>query len=328
VAEAVSDERPQLPPDPAGTQPKVEPSSLLPARLPEPEPEPEPTLPVVLDPEPGAVGPVARRHAPYAPRFQFLLGALLAIGACSIAALVLLAGGAGREEDRAAGWSPWRPTADGREGAQQIADHVATQYRLPSGDQLVYVQAQELEVEDLPLRVVVRDVEDGGIREAEGEGVMYRMCGLGPACTISQGRPSVRRGFLVAREALELALYSFRYLDVEQVVVTRPPARAEPGADSGIAYHFRRDDVEQVLDRPLRATLVSPTPSVRTVTRSPDAPLVDRLSQPGIGEFTFRLVQPGQGGDVFLVLEPGEPEARSTGGSGSSSEPSRTAPRR
>jgi hypothetical protein len=323
----VSDERPVLPPDPAGTQPKVEPASLLPARLPEPEPDPEPTLPVVLEPDAGAeVGtPIARRHAPHAARFQFLLGALLAIGLCSIAAVVLLAGGAGREEDRAAGWSPWRPTEGGREGAQQIADHVAQQYRLPSGDQLLYVQAQDLEVEELPLRVVVRDGEDGGIREAEGDGVMYRMCGLGPACTISQGRPSVRRGFLVAREALELALYSFRYLDVEQVVVTRPPARAQPGADSGLAFHFRRDDVAPVLERPLRSTLVSPPPSVQTVRRSPDAPLVDRLSQPGIGAFTFRLAQAGQGSDVFLVLEPPQPEGGSTGGS---AEPSRTTPRR
>jgi hypothetical protein len=50
------------------------------------------------------------------------------------------------------------------------------------------------------------------------------MCGDGSDCSIKQGKPSLERGLLLYREALELALYTFHYVGgVEQVIVTIPP---------------------------------------------------------------------------------------------------------
>ncbi len=51
-------------------------------------------------------------------------------------------------------------------------------------------------------------------------------------CSIKEGKPSNERGLLVTREALELALYTFRYVSgVERVIVTMPPP--PPGSTVG-----------------------------------------------------------------------------------------------
>jgi hypothetical protein len=299
------DARPEEPSDPAGTQPKVDRDALLPARIERPQPPPsEPAAPL---PEPVAADggaevarPLPRHEAPHAARFQFLLGALLAVGALAIAGLISAVGqtGVGRDGGLAS-WSPWKPSADGLEGAQEIADHVGPQYRLSTGDQLVLVTGGPLEVADLPMRIAMRD-ENGGVSIVDGDGVLYRLCGLGPKCSIAKGTPSKSRHLLLRREALELALYSFRYLKgVDQVVVFMPPP---PGADPDQALFFRRGDVKGPLDAPLRATLEAPAPTVRNVAKARDAPLVNRITTRGL--FNFSLTQGNQDANIFLVLEP------------------------
>ena len=58
---------------------------------------------------------------------------------------------------------------------------------------------------------------------ANAQGVIYELDGLGPLKSIS-GQGSEERLQLIQREALELALYTFRYLpEVEQVVTMLPP---------------------------------------------------------------------------------------------------------
>jgi hypothetical protein len=310
------DGRIEEPSDPAGTQPKVDRDSLLPARIEGDRPPPfEPPAPL---PEPVGAGggdvarPLPRHEAPHAPRFQFLLGALLAIGALAIVGLIYAVGQAGVGGDTAASsWSPWKPADDGEQGAQEIADHVGPQYRLSTGDQLVLVTGGPLEVADLPMRIAMRD-EAGSVSIVEGDGVLYRLCGLGPKCSISKGTPSKSRHLLLRREALELALYSFRYLKgIDQVVVFMPP---RPGADPDQALFFRRGDVAGSLNAPLRATLGAPAPTVGTVRKARDAPLVDRLTTRGL--FNFSLTQGNQEANVFLVLEPfatAEPEQAPNG---------------
>jgi hypothetical protein len=306
------------PSDPAGTQPKVDRDALLPARI-EHADRPPPFEPPAPLPEPvgdaggGAVArPLPRHDAPHAARFQFLLGALLAVGALAVVGLIYAVGTTGRDDDGGvASWSPWKPAADGAEGAQQIADHVGPEYRLSTGDQLVLVTGGPLEVADLPMTIAMRD-EGGKVSLVEGDGVLYRLCGLGPKCSITKGTPSRSRHLLLRREALELALYSFRYLDgVDQVVVFMPP---RPGADPDQALFFRRGDVAGSLDAPLRATLEAPAPTVRNVRRARDAALVNRITTRGL--FNFSLTQGNQDANVFLVLEPfGSAEEQAPGGS-------------
>ncbi len=74
----------------------------------------------------------------------------------------------------------------------------------------------------------------GEISTFDGPGVIYQLNGLGQNGSIKGGTPSVSRQQLVRREALELALYTFRYLpEVEMVVALLPPP--PPGQASAAA---------------------------------------------------------------------------------------------
>jgi hypothetical protein len=319
------DPRPQ---DPAGTQPRHDPDALLPAaRRPllgddvvdadvveERSGERGDLLPArrTGGDTPAPVAPA--RHSQYAPRFHFLTGALLAVGLAAIAgiaALILIPGGS---KDQGPQWSTWTPKQTGTAGAQQIAEHVAHEYKLPDGRQLVDVSVTGLEIQGVPLAVALREApaQGGDIRVFDDGGLIYRLCGLGPDCAISSGKPSAKRHLLLRREALELALYSFRYLNgVHQIVVFMPPRLGEKPSQ---ALFFRAGDVSQELDRPLTASLSPRVPSVRTVTLSPDATLVNELTTPKI--FKFSLTQANTDNKGFIVLDPFD--AAASGSSGSS----------
>jgi hypothetical protein len=316
--EAPSDRRDprRRPPDPAGTRPKHDPEALLPA-LREPLLGDGPADAEVVDDEAGAEGALlpepraaagvgdvrpAAEGSQYAPRFHFLTGALLAFGVAAVAALGLIVVRPGSSGGPAKDWSFWHPDSGGKTGASEIADHVSRQYRFTSGRQLVSVEASPLQIEGVPLSVAVRETaaEGGAIRVFADGGLIYRLCGLGPYCSIIQGKPSRERHLLLRREALELALYSFRYLDsVNQVVVFMPPL---PGKKPNQALFFRKGDVEPEMHRPLTQSLAARVPTVRNVTLSPDATLVDQLTSPK--QFNYSLTPGNTENRGFLVLDP------------------------
>jgi hypothetical protein len=311
------DDQQQPPPwDPAGTRPKHDPESLLPVAA-------DPLLPpeaevvdvsAVDEDEPGdllperrqAGGPAAvapAKHSAYAPRFQFLTGALVAVGIAALVAIAVLVI-APSTKTEGPPWSPWKPQSSGTAGANEIAQHVSTGYR-DEGQQLVKVEANDMTFRGVPLAVALRrGEEDGGdIQIHDEKGVLYQMCGLGPNCSIERGKPSRQRTFLMRREALELALYSFRYLDVKQVVVLIAPP---PGKAQTIALYFQRDDVRAQLDRPLTSSLAPQPPTPSTVTLSPDFGLVKGATDES---YVFTLMGSSFNDRGFLVLDPYTPEA-------------------
>jgi hypothetical protein len=322
------------PQDPAGTQPRYDPEALLPA---EPIPDDVVDAEVVDEREAersdllparrnsGGLGAVApAKHSTYAPSFHFLTGALMAVGLAAIAGLVLfivVPGNGGSSDSGVKNWSTWAPTTDGQAGAQQIAEHVGVQYKLPDGRQIVNVGVTGLEIQGVPLAVAVRkDASQGGaIKIFNDAGVIYHLCGLGQSCAIDTGKPSTERGLLLRREALELALYTFRYIEnVNQVVVFLPPA---PGK-RGLTVLLRKDQVAPQLLRPLNSTLARRTPSVKGVETSPDATNVDRLTHV---LYSPQLAQSNADAALFLVLKPFDPKDKSqtttqSSGSGSSAE--------
>ena len=248
--------------------------------------------------------------APHADRFRFVLGALLGLGLAAIVAAVALVVQGPSARDR---WSAWKPSSDGVSGATQIANHVSGTYRQPDGQQLVAVKAGPMKVADLDLNVAVK--ASNGDKVFDGSGVRYVMCGLGPNCSIADGKPSVERGVLLQREALELALYSFQYLgNVDQVVVFLPP---RPGEDptQGKALFFQRDDVGAALDQPLDRTLSSPPPSFNSL-RASDVAAVDHFAGHHVYCFAYQVAQ-----DVsaYLVLSP--PRATCPGSSATAQGP-------
>lgn len=299
------------PDDPAGTKPKVDSASLVPAvreplvgpRAGESDSEEPPGdfLPAVPDPAEQPVPAAAAAEPPHAPRFQFLLGALFALGLAALAAVVLLAVEGTPEKTPEPAWSSWKPTSEN--APAEIAQFVAPRYQHEGGRQLVNVTGGPLQLEGTPLELVV----DTGLNyfPIGGKGVLYNLCGIGANdCRIAYGKPSQERALLLRREIVELALYTFRYTDADNVVAIMPLTANQKGKFAkrqNQAVLLQRPDVQGALDRPLAATLTDEEPSIRTVADSPDSVFVSQLMRER--SFRYRLQAGGLDG-AYLVLRP------------------------
>jgi hypothetical protein len=143
-------------------------------------------------------------------------------------------------------WSEWRPTNDDLSGAREIAQRVARQYRNDSGAQLVAIQEHPPEVQGLRLEAI-------GVRRPHRNGqidpyialyggrrtLIYAFCGLGSNCSLVDTASQELDNFL-RREALEVSLYSFKYLaGVEQVISLLPPTTDATGGQSSAVFLAR-----------------------------------------------------------------------------------------
>jgi hypothetical protein len=205
-------------------------------------------------------------------------------------------------------WSAWKPTDASRAAAQQqIANHVAKQYQLNTGKQLVKVVVRDPASLPTPIRDVAIAKTLDPTQQSDVLGVvdskktaMYVLCGDGPKCSIKEGTPSVARGAVLRREALELALYSFRYLDhTDSVVAFFPPRKGE---DLTHVYFFAKPDLSKQLDVPLRRTLRQTQDLQPGRLTSQERKLVDALTVPRQFRFALRRER---GGSNVLVLAPG-----------------------
>jgi hypothetical protein len=234
-----------------------------------------------------------------------LTGALIAFGVAAVFVIVGVLVGAGDDtkstEAPQLTWSTWKPSKSGDDGARQVAAHVAPQYR-EGAAQLVAVRSGPLEVAGVPLTVAQQNpaAAPGGLEVFDRKTVLYTLCGQGSNCAIAHGAPSVQRHMLLRREALELGLYSLRYLEgVDQVVVFLPPRRGDHASQ---ALFFRKPGVLDELQKPLEATLVDRAPTVARMTKSPDAGIVQRLTLPSL--FRFHVAANRASDRALLVLVP------------------------
>src|SRR4051812_38701119 len=250
------------------------------------------------DEDKSATQPADDAQPPYQSRFQLLFGVLLGVAmAAIVATVVVVAGGRKDADPGAVNWASWRPsTSDGLEAVNQIADHVGQRYTLPSGNQLVGVRGGSLELAGLPVTIALQ--AGGNVKILDDKGVLFNLCGLGKNCSIKEGKPTFARSLVLRREALELALYTFRYIDnVDQVVAILPPRQ---GQKPSYAMFYRRGDVGASLDRPLAATLPG-TPPV-----PPDVPKAEQTFINNLTSGNFFAFTPQEGGDahIYLVLRP------------------------
>jgi hypothetical protein len=204
-------------------------------------------------------------------------------------------------------WSSWRPsTGTALQRAKEIASHVSPQYRLASGKQLVRVYIGNPGTSRKPISLLaVADKANPTSAEdfdtfAGSTTVMYILCGNGPKCSINVGKPTVARGAVLRREALELALYTFRYVSgIDSVVAFFPPRKGEQPT---YALFFRKDELDKQLDRPLRKTLpqvVPPIPGKLPVT-AVEKKVIDELTTARV----FRYQVEESQGQRVLVLAP------------------------
>jgi hypothetical protein len=259
-----------------------------------------------------AVRPQSRadraRSVAYRGRFAVFYVLLAIIAGAGIGALLVLV-------DRgspapAPTWSVWEPTGSLERRAAQIGDHVSDQYRLPSGRPLAtvtYAGPPSIANQDgsaLQVRALaVASEATSGAEDIDAfrsdSNVMYVLCGRGQTCSIPEGTDSAQRTQLLRREALELALYSFKFLEgIDTVLVLLPPP---VGSEQANAVFLERDELRAALDRPLNETLTAPlTPGIGEVSAE-ESGTIDRLTR-------TRVFQVGptqqQDGSLIMVLAP------------------------
>jgi hypothetical protein len=218
-----------------------------------------------------------------------------------------------RPATKEATWSTWKPEGSRATFDDQIARYVSSRYVLPeTGNPLVAVipaaptitiGAQELAVSN----VVIQDDPEGdrdGFRVVDiDKSWMYRLCGLGTNCSIPVGTPSAERLQILRREALELALYTFKYSDdVNSVIAFLPPDLGDADDaedDTAVALFFEKSALRTELKRPLNQTLVSASPPQGTELDPRESLIVERLTADRLFLYQF---QPLQAGNALMHL--------------------------
>jgi hypothetical protein len=281
-----------------------------------PAPDGTPNL-IELPPEPPRSGSQPAQVPTPGPsefrnRFGFLLGALAGVFIAAVLVLVVVvstSSSSESDEGLAPNWSKWQPSDTSIEaGADQIAKHVGAEYKHPDGKQLVQISGGELPSSyDLKVRT-------GSITDIDGTRVIYRLDGLGKNGSILGGKASETRLKVIHREALEVALYTFRYLpDAESVTMLLPPpppTEAEEkaaalataaGAASTVtpptqtALFYRPGDLKPQLQTPLGHTLGAKVPSTDSYS-GPELQTVDTLTLSN----KFVLTQDTTTGQILL----------------------------
>ena len=293
-------------------------------------------------PRSAASSPSRGRHSepsPHAHRFRTATAVLvgLGLGAIIIAVTVAVAGNRNSSQPSAP-WSAWSPPDTGTLGARDIADHIAPLYRLSAVDQLAVITVVNLEgaaqaaaaaaaqasgtptTPSSGLQVAVRtNPSSSAVSLLSGNTIAYNLCGIGGKnCAIGVGTPSSARLLLLRREALELALYTFKYIHgVQNVVAILPPGHSAqtstltkslPTTTSAsskpvnMAVLFERQALTPLLSHPLTDSLPEQfPPSVAEMPKAPEAGLVDQVTANGLFS---EQVQQAQDGSSLIVLDP------------------------
>jgi hypothetical protein len=247
--------------------------------------------------------PVVSEARPHRGRFIVVYALLGVALAAAIVGVVVFAG---RSINPGPTWSSWKPSGGGQGAAKQIAAHVSSSYRLPSGKQLVDVIAKAPSVspasQQIPIHYVVvrgtKGAEDKIVPVSSGDSVMYSLCGLGNSCSIASGKPSVERGTIVRRQILELALYTFKYVSgMKSVIAFMPPP---PGSQAQYVIYLEKSDVADHLKTPLLRTLGPKVPLPSAITRR-EQQTIDAATEARVYKFSLSQAQQG---DAILVLAP------------------------
>jgi hypothetical protein len=239
-------------------------------------------------------------------RFAIAYLALAVLAGVAVGAAVL-ATDESRHETSVA-WSTWKPEESDAARPKEIGDYVATRYTHPDGSPLVLVFAGEPSIKtaetDVPIRwVAIRGDEAQGEEDEvveTSDSLMYVLCGGGDNCAIDKGEPSADRYRLLRREALELALYSFKYAGADSVIALLPPSTdTESESTQATTLFFQKDHFNAELSRPLQMTLSRPDTTTPVALDATESLTVDRLTRPHL--FTYEYRQAQEGSAVMLL---------------------------
>jgi hypothetical protein len=215
-----------------------------------------------------------RRRVLFGRRF-LVAYALLVLSLIGAGALLFAALSYDSADERA--WSSWQPKAEGEARIWEIADHVGRTYRTSDGAYAARILAGppainqvdeqgrtiHIPIEGVLVKGRASDESDSRAVLFSGDSVMYALCGTGNACFPSNALLRVEElGTKYERLALELALYTFKYVDgVNSVSVFLPPLpqRNAQGQVTEVRtlVYLERDQMNLQLDQPVTATLRS-----------------------------------------------------------------------
>jgi hypothetical protein len=200
-------------------------------------------------------------------------------------------------------WSTWRPDTQGLLGAREISLKVAAQYKGANGAQLMAVQPHGPQVQGLRLEAIgVRRLNSGGQIDpyigmyGADNTLIYAFCGLQTNCGM-QGDSTADRERAMRRAALELSLYSFKYLKGVDQVISLVESVKSGGAS---AVFLRKDDFGPELKHPLVDTLPQRSSLDADAKDPQEAPVIDALTLQNTFPAHF---EPLPDGDAILVLD-------------------------
>jgi hypothetical protein len=257
--------------------------------------------------------PEAAGPSPFRGRFGFVTGALVGVGVAALAIFGVLLATNPKQRTSAASapWSDWNPpSGDIITGPEAIADHVQTQYKRADGKQLVVVHGGPFYVSGTsPVPFLLRlQPADGSIHDLSN-GVLYTLAGTGDHGAIVGDKPTPARQQLLRREALELALYTFRYVPGASSFVAllpgEPPkskkaARQQAnGTQTLTAVFFQPGQLRRELKAPLDTTLHPGLRFMPGKLGAAESRRIDSLTKPNV--YKARFQQPSDG-QLYLVL--------------------------
>jgi hypothetical protein len=253
------------------------------------------------------------RQSSYRSRFALVYFLLAIVTGVAVGGFLLLAS----RPDPAppVPWSPdFVPEGSDAAKAKQIAARISEKYKLANGQQLAAalvgppaVSAGASQGGDIPVRAIAirpdtstgtQEEDDVAIIDAQGS-LMFILCGLGQNCSIKGGKASEARHALLRREALELALYTFKYVDgVDAVTVFLPPR--PDGAAAGTSVFLQKSNVKDELRQPLVKTIARVAPAIGKMGKV-ELAKVDRITESRLYTYEY---QQAQDGSAVLVLDP------------------------
>ena len=243
----------------------------------------------------------------FAGRFLIFYALLGGVLAAALTGLVLVA--LQPSPPKPPKWSSWQPaTGSAQKVTSEIANHVGAQYVLShAGDQLVAIipgppeVTQDTTVSKVSTIAIRSSPTSNSFSRIIGTGgnVQEQFCGLGQACAIGTGTPTAQRERLLRREALEVALYTFKFVpSVNAVIAYMPPA---PGQTPSTLLYLERSNLSQELSRPLAATLPLANPPLPSQADAKESHTIDALTLPVEYGFQYQALT---GGTEAMILTP------------------------
>jgi hypothetical protein len=253
-------------------------------------------------------GAPSRMSAALRGRFLLIYAGLGIVLAGAVTGVVMIATQPSPPKPPA--WSSWKPASGNTEKiTSEVAAHVSSEYKLDdAGDQLVAVfpgnpetthDTTVTKVSTIAVRTSPTSQNFSQIVSTSGA-VQEQFCGLGTECSISFGTPTVDRARLLRREALEIALYTFKYAPAVTSLIAYMPPPA--GQTPSTVLYLERGALSKQLSEPLARTLPLTTPPLPTSTDRAEAATIDRLTLPM--EYGFQYKALGDGTQA-MILTPG-----------------------